>query len=122
MVSSNLIDIEVIFTNHPDIRRKLMVEVYDDMSLLNSRIREVCEIYSKLSGLNGLSAYHFQKKTENGLVDLKETGLIGDSIKSKDVIYFELSFHEIWLDIEMTLESGGLSTQISFELKVVLKK
>ena len=88
MVSSNLIDIEVIFTNHPDIRRKLMVEVYDDMSLLNSRIREVCEIYSKLSGLNGLSAYHFQKKTENGLVDLKETGLIGDSIKSKDVIYF----------------------------------
>ena len=120
MVSSNLIDIEVIFTNHPDIRRKLMVEVYDDMSLLNSRIREVCEIYSKLSGLNGLSAYHFQKKTENGLVDLKETGLIGDSIKSKDVIYFELSFHEIWLDIEMTLESGGLSTQISFELKVVL--
>ena len=120
MVPSNLIDIEVIFTNHPEIRRKLMVEVYDDMSLLNSRIREVCEIHSKLSGLNGLSAYHYKKKTENGLVDLKETGLIGDSIKSKDVIYFELSFHEIWLDIDMTLESGTLSTQISFELKVVL--
>ena len=88
-----------------------MVEVYDDMSLLNSRIREVCEIYSKLSGLNGLSAYHFQKKTENGLVDLKETGLIGDSIKSKDVIYFELSFHEIWLDIEMV--------SISFQWKML---
>lgn len=54
------------------------------------------------------------------MIDLKETGLIGDSIKSKGVIYFELSFLEIWLDIDMTVESGTLSKQLSFELKVVL--
>lgn len=120
MVFTNLIDIEVIFTNHPDIRRRLMLETKDAMSILNNRILEACEIYPKLSGLSGLSVKSFKKKTEKGFVELKSSGVIGDMIKPKDIIYFDLSFYEIWLDIKMTLESGKISSQISFELKVVL--
>ena len=118
---SSLIVIEVISTNHPEISKKIMVDASDEMSLLMTRIRNVCEYYKKLSGLNGLCVKNLKKKTENGYLDLEEDWLIGNYIQSKDVICFELSFSEIWLDIKMNLEkNNSFTTQFSLELKVVL--
>lgn len=89
------------------------------MKIFASQISEVCDSFPKLSGLNSLTATNLLKKTDNGLVQLKESGLIGESIKGKDVIYFDLSFYETWLDIEMTLECGNRSYKIKFDLKVI---
>lgn len=89
------------------------------MRIFKSRISEVCDIFLKLSGLNSLTATNLRKKTDNGLISLKEIGLIGESIKAKDIIYFDLSFYETWLDIEMTLECGNRSYKMKFELKVI---
>lgn len=98
-----------------------MVDASDEMSLLITRIRNVCECYKKLSGLNGLCVKNLKKKTENGYLDLEEDWLIGNYIQSKDIICFELSFSEIWLDIKMNLEkNNSFTTQFSLELKVVL--
>jgi hypothetical protein len=58
------------------------------------------------------------KKTEKGLIPLKSEGLIGDDIKAKDIIIFDLDFSEIWLEIEMTLESEDKTLKILFDLKV----
>ena len=60
------------------------------------------------------------KKTENGEVSIKEEV---NFLKSKDVILFDLSFYEIWLDIQMTLKCDDIIVKkIKFELKVTLDK
>ena len=52
MVSSNLIDVEVMFRNHTNIKKKIMIDSKNNnMSVLKSKILEVCEIFPKLSGL-----------------------------------------------------------------------
>ena len=49
----------------------------------------------------------------------KDEVKIGDYLNSKDIIYFELEFEEIWLEVEMTLISDdNKSLVISFEMKV----
>lgn len=49
----------------------------------------------------------------------KDEYKIGDFLESKDIIYFELEFEEIWLEVEMTLISDdNKSLIISFELKI----
>lgn len=89
------------------------------MRVLSNRISEVCESYPKLSGLNALVPKNFKKKTENGFVELKPMGLIGENIQPRDLLYFDLHFYEIWLDIQMALESRNRSYIITFELKVI---
>ena len=120
MVSSNLIDVEVMFRNHTNIKKKIMIDSKNNnMSVLKSKILEVCEIFPKLSGLYHLSPINLKKKTENSEIDLIEEA---NFLKSKDIILFDLSFHEVWLDIQMTLVCDELIKKIQFELRVILGK
>ena len=120
MVSSNLIDVEVMFRNHTNIKKKIMIDSKNNnMSVLKSKILEVCEIFPKLSGLYHLLPINLKKKTENGEIDLIEEA---NFLKSKDIILFDLSFHEVWLDIQMTLICDELIKKIQFELRVILGK
>ena len=121
MVSSNLIDVEVMFRNHTNIKKKIMIDSKNNtMQNLINRILEVCEIFPKLSGLNKLKVKNLKKKTEkNEEIDLIE-GV--NFLKPKDVILFDLSFQEVWLDIQMTLICGDLKKKIQFELRVNLGK
>ncbi len=82
------------------------------------RIGEIIEKFPKLSGLTGLSAKHLCIRTEKGLTPINSEEIMGSSIKSKDVIIFELDFTEVWLEVEMTLQSTDICLKISFELKV----
>ena len=120
MVSSNLIDVEVMFRNHTNIKKKIMIDSKNNnMSVLKSKILEVCEIFPKLYGLYHLLPINLKKKTENGEIDLIEEA---NFLKSKDIILFDLSFHEVWLDIQMTLVCDELIKKIQFELRVILGK
>lgn len=87
------------------------------MDILFLRICEIIEKFPKLSGLSGLTAKDLCLKTEKGLLPIK-CEKIGDMLKAKDLIIFELDFFEFWLEVEMTLECDSRSLQISFELKV----
>ena len=118
IVSSDLIDIEVLLKNNTYIKSKMIVDPCDNMELLYMRICEIIEKFPKLSGLNGLIAKDLAKKSPTGLVSIKKEGNIGDSIKPKDVIIFDLEFSEIWLEVEMALESEDNNLKITFELKV----
>ena len=121
MVISTLIDIEVVFRKNTNIKKKIMIDSKNiNINILNRKILEVCEIFPKLSGLNRLSPKNLMKKTENGEVSIKEEV---NFLKSKDVILFDLSFYEIWLDIQMTLKCDDIIVKkIKFELKVTLDK
>ena len=112
MVSSNLIDVEVMFRNHTNIKKKIMIDSKNNtMQNLINRILEVCEIFPKLSGLNKLKVKNLKKKKEkNEEIDLIE-GV--NFLKPKDVILFDLSFQEVWLDIQMTLICGDLKKKNS---------
>ena len=121
MISSNLIDIEVMFRNNTNIKKKIMIDSRNiNFDLLNRKILEVCEIFPKLSGLNKLSPENLMKKTENGEIKLKEEA---NFLKSKDIILFDLLFYEVWLDIQMTLKCDDIIVKkIKFELKLTLGK
>lgn len=121
MVISTLIDIEVVFRKNTNIKKKIMIDSKNiNINILNRKILEVCEIFPKLSGLNRFSPKNLMKKTENGEVSIKEEV---NFLKSKDVILFDLSFYEIWLDIQMTLKCDDIIVKkIKFELKVTLDK
>ena len=121
MISSNLIDIEVMFRNNTNIKKKIMIDSRNiNVDLLNRKILEVCEIFPKLSGLNKLSPENLMKKTENGEIKLKEEA---NFLKSKDIILFDLLFYEVWLDIQMTLKCDDIIVKkIKFELKLTLGK
>ena len=121
MVISTLIDIEVVFRKNTNIKKKIMIDSKNiNMTILNRKILEVCEIFPKLSGLNKLSPINLMKITENGEINITEEVTF---LKSKDIILFDLTFHEIWLDIQMTLKCGNIIVKkIKFELKVSLDK
>jgi hypothetical protein len=88
--------------------------------VLKLRIGEIIEKFPKLSGLTGLQAKNLCIKSEKGLLPILSDEIMGNSIKSKDTIIFELEFSEIWLEVEMTLQSEDKSLKISFELKVAV--
>ena len=116
MVISTLIDIEVVFRKNTNIKKKKMIDSKNININIVNRILEVCEIFPKLSGLNRLSPKNLMKKTENCEVSIKEEV---NYLKSKDVILFDLSFYEIWLDIQITLKYDDIIVKkIKFELKL----
>src|SRR5690349_18301855 len=90
----------------------------DEIEHLYKKICERIEKFSKISGLHGYSAKNLFKIVDKSIVYIKNEGKIGDFINAKDVIYFELSFTEIWLEVEMSLTSERNSFTISFDLKV----
>lgn len=83
------------------------------------------DIFPKLNGLDGLVVTNLRKKEENdNLVELIMDNLIKNHIKQKDVIYFDLIFSDVWIDVTMTLEDyddESKSNKISFELKIQIK-
>ena len=82
-------------------------------------ICQIVEKYPKLSGLNGLKAVNLFIKTDRGPLYLKnEKEIISESIRSNDIVYFDLQFSEIWLEVEMTLKCDDKSICLLFELKV----
>lgn len=88
--------------------------------MLELRICEIIEKFPKLSGLTGLQAKNLCIKSEKGLLPILSDEIMGNSIRSKDIIIFELEFSEIWLEVEMTLQSEDKNLKISFELKVAV--
>lgn len=83
------------------------------------------DIFPKLNGLDGLVVTNLRKKEENNnLVELIMDNPIKNNIKEKDVIYFDLIFTDVWIDVTMTLEDyddESKSNKISFELKIQIK-
>ena len=82
------------------------------------------EILPKLSGLDGLEVNNLRKKDGNGWTELSPDNKIKNHLKQKDVIYFDLKFTDIWIDVIMTVKDSNDETKtnkISFELKKELK-
>jgi hypothetical protein len=70
--------------------------------------------------LTRLNAINLHKKTDKGNLEIpkdKDTK-VGDYIKPNDIVYFELDFTEIWLEVEMELFCDKKSITYLFELKV----
>ena len=85
--------------------------------MLKRRIAEIVEKFPKLSGLTGIQPYNLVViRTEKQLTEKEET--LGNFIKSKDGIQFELELREVWLEVDMTMSSEDECLKIAFELKV----
>lgn len=121
MISFNLIDIQVEFIKNPKMSKRLLVEGDQSMDMLCNTIKDVYEIFPKLSGLNNSKVINLKKKIENGSVDLKMSGKIQEQIKQKDIIYFDFLLNEVWVEVVMTLKDTKIFKKISFELRVESK-
>lgn len=66
-----------------------------------------------------MKAINLQKKTDKCLIQIKEEFKIGDYLNSKDIILFDISYSEFWLEVEMCLTSQDKRPmKISFDLKI----
>ena len=122
--ASNLIDIEVVYIHNTNISGRLLVEGEQIIDTLNNSIKDMLEIFPKLSGLDGLEVTNLRKKDGNGWTELIPDNKIKNHIKQKDVIYFDLKFTDVWIDVIMTVKDRDDETKtnkISFELKKELK-
>jgi hypothetical protein len=57
-------------------------------------------------------------KTEKAIIPIDSEESLKNTIKSKEIVIFDLEFSEIWLEVEMTLESNQKNCKLSFEIKV----
>ena len=122
--TSNLIDIEVIYTKNESISGRLLVEGDQLIDTLCNSIKDMLEIFPKLNGLDGLTVNNLRKKEGNNIIELIMGNPIKDHIKQEDKIYFDLTFNDIWIDVKMTLKDNddeNKTNKLSFELKVKLK-
>ena len=123
--TSNLIDIEVVYINNESISGRLLVEGEQTIDTLCNSIKDMLDIFPKLNGLDRLVVTNLQKKEENNeLVELIMDNQIKNHIKQKDVIYFDLIFSDVWIDVTMTLKDNddeSKTNKISFELKIQMK-
>ena len=87
------------------------------MNNLCNTIKDVFEIFPKLSGLTNLRVIDLQKKIDNVFTKLKMNCKIKEQIQPKDIIYFDLSFSDVWVEIAMTITDDILIKKINFELK-----
>ena len=87
------------------------------MNTLCNTIKDVFEIFPKLSGLSNLRVIDLQKKVENVFTKLKMNCKIKEQIQSKDIIFFDLSLSDVWVEIAMTITDDILIKNINFELK-----
>lgn len=120
----NLIDIEVVYKKDEKISGRLLVEGDQAIDTLCHSIKDMLEIFPNFSGLNGLNVISLQKKENNKYIDLIMNNIIKKDIKQKDVIYFDLEFTEIWINVKMTVKDENDETKVnifSFELKTQIK-
>ncbi len=80
-------------------------------------ICQILEKYPRLSGLTGIKPFNICKKTDKGLIQLNNEK-VSECIKSNDVVYFDLYFTEIWLEVEMILCCEDKDECIIFDLKI----
>ena len=82
------------------------------------------EIFPKFSALDGINVCKLTKKENNKWVDLVMNNIIKNDLKQKDIIYFDLEFTEVWIDVIMTVKDNDDNNKInkfSFELKTELR-
>ena len=122
--TANLLDIEVVFVKNKNISGRLLVEGNQLIYSLCTSIKDMLDIFPKLKDLNSIQVYNLKKKEGNTWKLLVMDKLIKDSIKQKDVIYFDLWFNDVWVDITMTLKYNNDESKINkiaFELKTGLE-
>ena len=103
LLEANLLDIESIYKDHPEITCRFLIEENQIINL-RDKIKEALQNYPKLSGLDFDVNIPDLEKEEN---NKKNTIL-----KSNDKIYFDLNLKEVWLNVDLSLteltESGEI--------------
>ena len=123
--NSNLIDIELVYIKNKNISRRLLVEGSQNVETLCNTIKDILEIFPKLSDLTNLSVSNLKKKSNKDWIELNMNTPIESQIKQKDTIYFDLKFEDVWVDVIMTLkdeEDEKKTNKFSFELKTDVNK
>ena len=108
-----------------NISGRLLVEGEQTIDTLCNSIKDMLEIFPKLCGLDGLEVINLRKKEGTEWIELIMDNLIKNHIKQKDIIYFDLRFNNIWIEIIMTIkdkDNEDKSNKFSFELKTDLKR
>lgn len=112
----------MVYIKNESISGRLLVEGDQSIDTLCNSIKDMLDIFPKLNGLDRLVVTNLKKKEENDdLVELIMDNPIKNHIKQKDIIYFDLIFSDVWIDVTMILKDNDDETKtnkISFELRV----
>ena len=115
----------MVYIKNKNISRRLLVEGSQNVETLCNTIKDILEIFPKLSDLNNLSVSNLKKKFIKDWIELNMNTPIENQIKQNDTIYFDLKFEDVWVDVIMVLkdeEDEKKAYKFSFELKTSVKK
>ena len=111
----------MVYIKNQHISRRLLVEGNQNVETLCNIIKDILEIFPKLSGLTNLNVNNLKKKDNNNWIKLEMNIPLEKQIKQKDTIYFDLKFTDVWVDVIMTLkdeEDKTKTNKFNFELKM----
>ena len=111
----------MVYIKNQNISRRLLVEGNQNVETLCNIIKDVLEIFPKLSGLTNLNVNNLKKKENNNWIRLEMNIPIENQINQKDIIYFDLEFTDVWVDVIMILkdeEDKTKTNKFNFELKM----
>ena len=102
--NKNLLDIESIYENHPEITCRFLIEENLAKENVENKIKEALQNYPKLSGLN----FQVKINEENKIVtkekkETEENNTIKNLLESNDKIYFDLDLKEVWLNVDLSI-------------------
>ena len=102
--NKNLLDIESIYENHPEITCRLLIEENLAKENVENKIKEALQNYPKLSGLNFQVKINEENKIETKeKKETEENNTIKKLLKSNDKIYFDLDLKEVWLNVDLSI-------------------
>ena len=108
LVNGNLLDIESICEDHPEITCRFLIEGNLEKENLEEKIKEALQNYPKLSGLD--FKVQITRIIENNDKKTKS--------KSNEKIYFKLALKEVWLNVDLSLTELTESDQIIDKTKI----
>ena len=82
----------MVYIKNKNISRRLLVEGSQNVETLCNTIKDILEIFPKLSDLNNLSVSNLKKKFIKDWIELNMNTPIENQIKQNDTIYFDLKF------------------------------
>lgn len=100
-------------------KKKIMILFFTNtLQYLSKRIGEAFEKFHEFENLDDLRAINLSKVSEKGqLISIPSEGMIKDYITAGDIIYFDLSSNDLWMNSQMKITWGLQSLVINFDMK-----
>jgi hypothetical protein len=115
-------EIQVILKSD-HLKKKIIILYFKNtLQYLSKRIGEAFEKFHEFENLDDLRAINLSKTNEKcQLISIPSEGIIKDYISEGDIIYFDLTSNDLWLNSQIKINWGIQSLVINLKMKLYME-